>query len=87
AAGHGRDPDGLQLVVPVGIVLTEQAVDGPRASYQGDPDQVAEDVDLIRGVGAHEVVLSLDGDPTLDQALDGYARIAEAAELRGARIG
>ena len=87
AAGHGRDPDGLQLVVPVGIVLTEQAVDGPRASYQGDPDQVAEDVDLIRRVGADEVVLSLDGDPTLDQALDGYARIAEAAELRGARIG
>ncbi|MGH9264744.1 MAG: LLM class flavin-dependent oxidoreductase [Acidimicrobiales bacterium] len=87
AAGQGRDPDRLQLVVPVGIVLTEEAVDGPRASYQGDLDQVAEDVDLIRRVGAHEVVLSLDGDPTLDQALDGYARIAEAAELRGARIG
>lgn len=87
AAGQGRDPDGLQLVVPVGIVLTEQTVDGPRASYQGDPDQVAEDVDLIRRIGAHEVVLSLDGDPTLDQALDGYARIAEAVESRRARIG
>jgi hypothetical protein len=35
--------------------------------------------------GVDEVVLHLTGDLSLDEALDGYARIAEAAELRAAQ--
>ena len=82
AAGHGRDPDDLRLVVRAGIVLTPRPLDGPRGSYHGDADQVAFDVDTTRRMGADEVVLRLAGDLSLDEALDGYARIAEAAELR-----
>ena len=86
AAGHGRDPEDLELIVQAGIVLRERAVDGARASWHGDADQVADDVEITRRIGADEVVLRLTGDLGLDQALDGYARIAEAAELRALQI-
>lgn len=87
ADGHGRRPDGLQLVVRAGIDLTDHPLPGDRAGYQGDADQVADDVDATRRLGADEVVLHLHGDLTLDEALDGYARIAEATELRVAGRG
>ena len=85
AAGHGRDPDDMQLVVRAGIVLTSSPAGAGRPSYHGDADQVADDVERTRRIGADEVVLRLDGDLSLDEALDGYARIAEAAELREAQ--
>jgi alkanesulfonate monooxygenase SsuD/methylene tetrahydromethanopterin reductase-like flavin-dependent oxidoreductase (luciferase family) len=86
AAGHGRDPDELRLVVRAGVKLTPAAAADSRASYEGDAEQVAGDVDATHRIGADEVVLRLGGDLTLDEALDGYARIAEATELlRGAR--
>ncbi len=85
AAGHGRDPDALRLVVRAGVVLTGPPLAGDRPAYAGDAEQVADDVDVTRGAGADEIVLRLDGDLTLDEALDGYARIAEAAELRAVR--
>ena len=84
AAGAGRDPAGLQLVVRAGIDLSPAPAGAGRASYQGDADQVAGDVDATHRAGAGEVVLHLAGDLSLDEALDGYARIAEAAELRAA---
>jgi alkanesulfonate monooxygenase SsuD/methylene tetrahydromethanopterin reductase-like flavin-dependent oxidoreductase (luciferase family) len=82
AAAAGRDPDDLQLVVRAGIDLTPAPAGAGRASYQGDAEQVAGDVDATYRIGADEVVLHLAGDLSLDEALDGYARIAEAAELR-----
>lgn len=84
AAGQGRDPDALQLVVRTEIRLTERPMDGQRPSFQGNADQVADDIEAARRAGAHEVVLGLVGDPSLDEALDGYARVAEAAYLRAA---
>ena len=85
AAGAGRDPEDLQLVVRAGIDLTPAPAGAGRASYQGDAEQVAGDVDATHRIGADEVVLHLAGDLSLDEALDGYARIAEAAELRAAQ--
>ncbi|MDP1804943.1 MAG: LLM class flavin-dependent oxidoreductase [Acidimicrobiales bacterium] len=84
AAAAGRDPAGLQLVVRAGIDLTPAPAGAGRASYQGDAEQVAGDIDATHRAGAEEVVLHLAGDLSLDEALDGYARIAEAAELRAA---
>jgi alkanesulfonate monooxygenase SsuD/methylene tetrahydromethanopterin reductase-like flavin-dependent oxidoreductase (luciferase family) len=83
AAGHGRDPDDLRLVVRAGVLLTPAPAPDGRASYEGDAEQVAGDVDATYRIGANEVVLCLEGDLSLDEALDGYARIAEATELLG----
>jgi probable F420-dependent oxidoreductase len=84
AAGHGRDPDDLELVVRANIRLTARPVEGERPSYHGTLDQVAVDLDATRAAGAHEVILRLDGDLGLNQALEHYACIAEALELTAA---
>ena len=78
AAIHGREPERLQLVVRADIVLTREPIVGARESYHGDFAQVAADLEATRAAGAHEVVLGLAGDPSLDEALDTYARLAEA---------
>ena len=80
AAGHGRDPDALALVVRAVVHLSDEPLGADRPSYWGTVDQVADDLLATRHAGADEVVLALHGDPTLDEALDGYARVAEALE-------
>lgn len=81
AAGHGRDPDGLQLVVRATVDLRDQAVDGDRAPYCGTVEQVAADLADTRRAGAHEVILGVECDNCLDEALDLYARVAEACDV------
>ena len=86
ALAYGRDPAELQLIVRAGIVLGDRPADGRRPSWHGDAEQVADDVERTRRLGADEVVLRLTGELGLDEALDGYARIAEAAELRAVQM-
>lgn len=80
ATAHGRDPDSLSLVVRADIRLTDRAIEGERTSYHGSVEQVAEDLDATRRAGAHEVVLRLLGDPTLEEMLDKHARLAESLD-------
>jgi probable F420-dependent oxidoreductase len=81
AAGHGRDPDALELVVRANVALTDRPVDGAdRPSYHGNVDQVAADIESTRRAGAHEMILGLTGDHCLNEALELYARVAEAVE-------
>jgi probable F420-dependent oxidoreductase len=81
AAGHGRDPDALELVVRANMLISPTPLGPDRPSYHGTIDQVAADVDATRRAGADEIVLGLFGDPCLNEALEHYARVAEAAEL------
>lgn len=81
AAGHGRDPDGLQLVVRATLDVRDRPVDGDRAPYSGTIEQVAADLADTRRAGAHEVILGVDCDDCLDEALDVYARVAEACDV------
>jgi probable F420-dependent oxidoreductase len=78
AAGHGRDPDALQLVVRANISLHDRAVDGERAAYHGSIEQVAEDLAGTEAAGAHEVVLAISGDHALDTTLAAQAALVEA---------
>ncbi|MFP5319855.1 MAG: LLM class flavin-dependent oxidoreductase [Acidimicrobiia bacterium] len=82
AADAGRDPATLRLVVRTSTVLSDDPVEGPRPLYSGSVEQVAADLEVTGLLGAEEVVLGFPGDPCLDEALDGYARIAEAVTLR-----
>jgi alkanesulfonate monooxygenase SsuD/methylene tetrahydromethanopterin reductase-like flavin-dependent oxidoreductase (luciferase family) len=82
AAGCGRDPGLLQLVVRADVVLTERAQDGARRRFCGSVEQVADDLEDIRAIGADEVILRAGGDVGLDESLDLYARVAEAVGSR-----
>jgi probable F420-dependent oxidoreductase len=84
AGSHGREPNALLLVVRAEITLQDRPVRGERPSYVGDVDQVASDLEATRRAGAHEVILATEGDGRLDRALDTYAAVAEALELRAA---
>ena len=77
AAGHGRDPDSLQLVARANITLYERPIDGERPSYYGNIEQVAEDLAATEAAGADELVLALSGDVPLDATLEAYAALVE----------
>jgi hypothetical protein len=81
AAGHGRDPDSLQLVVRATLDVRDRPVDGDRAPYSGTIEQVAADLADTRRAGAHEVILGVECDNCLDEALDLYARVAETCDV------
>ncbi|HKE73355.1 MAG TPA: LLM class flavin-dependent oxidoreductase [Acidimicrobiales bacterium] len=82
AAGHGRDPDDLALVVRAGVHLTDRPIEGgDRPSYHGSVEQVADDLVATGSAGADEVILGLDGDHGLNEALEHYACIAEAVDF------
>jgi alkanesulfonate monooxygenase SsuD/methylene tetrahydromethanopterin reductase-like flavin-dependent oxidoreductase (luciferase family) len=84
AAGHGRDPDRLELVVRADVALDRTAASDRRRPFAGSVDQVVDDLAEVAAAGAHEVLLALDGDLDLDATLDGYAALAEGLELRRA---
>jgi alkanesulfonate monooxygenase SsuD/methylene tetrahydromethanopterin reductase-like flavin-dependent oxidoreductase (luciferase family) len=84
AAGHGRDPDTMQLVVRATLDVRDRPVDGDRAPYCGTIEQVAADLADTRRAGAHEVILGVECDDCLDEALDLYARVAEACDVTAA---
>lgn len=81
AAGFGRDPDALQLVVRATIDLRDEPIDGERAPYAGSDEQVAADIEDTRRAGADEIVLDVRCDDCLDDALGIYASVAETCEM------
>jgi probable F420-dependent oxidoreductase len=78
AAGYGRDPDALEMIVRANIAVTDKPQDDDRFVFTGSVEQVIDDVEAARKAGANEVVLSVGGDPGLDEALQLCAVIAEA---------
>jgi probable F420-dependent oxidoreductase len=77
AAGYGRDVEAMQLVVRANVHVEEAPADGERVAYLGSLEQVIDDVLATRDAGADEIILHVHGDPSLDEALDVCARIAE----------
>jgi len=60
AKAAGRDPARLELVVRANVHVTPQALGGERRIFNGSLEQVREDIEGVRGLGASEVFF----DPT-----------------------
>lgn len=60
-AGHGRDPDAMELVVRANIAVTDRHLDSGRPAYHGSVEQVADDLAATRVAGTHEIILELQG--------------------------
>lgn len=84
AAGHGRDPDDLQLIVRANVHHTDRPIPGDdRPVFVGSLDQIAADLVATEELGAHELVLDLFTDAhTGDELLDLAAAITAAAGHR-----
>jgi probable F420-dependent oxidoreductase len=75
AARHGRDPEALRLVIRSEPKPTAQCIDGERAPFSGTRKQVADDIERVRDLGAHELLLDVQAvtrtpAELLDLALD-----------------
>jgi hypothetical protein len=70
AAGHGRDPDALQMVVRAEVDVTDRPLDAGRPSYCGSLEQVAEDLRETAAAGAHEAILATARPFTVATLLD-----------------
>ncbi len=77
ADAAGRNPEALRMVVRTDVALAASDLPPSRAPYHGSLAQVLADLGAVREAGAHEVILGLAGDPSLDESLDAYARLAE----------
>ncbi len=87
AAGHGRDPDRLELVVRANIKRFERPLGDDRPSYWGSDEQIAEDLAATAAAGADEVVLELQGSTsTLDELLEVARSLAHGAGLWAAAL-
>lgn len=85
AAGHGRDPDELTLVVRANVKLSTTPLGADRPSYWGSVEQVASDLDATRSAGAHELIVDLHSDATSgDHMLALAGTLLDAAALTAA---
>jgi probable F420-dependent oxidoreductase len=78
AKAAGRNPASLALIVRANVALTDRPLDADRAIFTGSRDQVKEDVDAVRGLGAAELffdpTFSPDGT-TVDRFLSSMERL------------
>ena len=76
----GRDPSNLALVVRANLHITDAPLGAERPLFSGSMEQIKEDLEGCRRIGAHEVFF----DPTFDpqaQKLEGWLGLME--KLRG----
>ena len=81
----GRDPSQLSLVVRANIKHTARPIEGERATYHGSIEQIGGDVRGAFALGAHQVIIDLQGTTTtVTEYLDLADAIVDAGELRAA---
>ena len=76
----GRDPDGLRLIVRADPVIGHRRNHRDRPSFVGSLDQVIDDVDHLRGIGADEVIFDFHATArNSDELVDSALTLAQAA--------
>jgi hypothetical protein len=83
----GRDPSQLQLVVRANFTITPEQQDENRMIFTGSEDQIRQDTEGVRDLGADEVIFDPTTGPngdTIDSWLESMERIRE---LAGAAVG
>jgi probable F420-dependent oxidoreductase len=85
AVDAGRDPAELSLVVRANVHHTSRPLADDRPTFHGSVDQIAEDLRAASDIGAHEVVVDLQGTTgSVSEHLDLADAIVAAGELRSA---
>jgi probable F420-dependent oxidoreductase len=78
----GRDPSALQLVVRANFTITPEPLGDDRWIFSGSEDQIRQDIQAVRDLGADEVEFDPTTGPqgnTLESWLDSMERIRELA--------
>ncbi|AKS36434.1 TIGR03619 family F420-dependent LLM class oxidoreductase [Mycolicibacterium goodii] len=80
AAGHGRDPGRMEMIVVGNVTFTEHPAGPDRAAFVGTLDQIIEDVHTAAEAGADELIIDLnlqDWFRSTSQMLDTAVQIRE----------
>ena len=79
AERYGRDPESLRLVIRANVKRTATAMHDVRPPFHGSLHQLRNDLEEYRELGAHEVILDLQGTTSsVDELLDLAADLAYA---------
>jgi probable F420-dependent oxidoreductase len=82
AAGYGREPDAMSMVVRAAVEVTAGPIEGERRSYRGSLEQIAADLDATAEAGATEVILGVgDGSASVDEVLATCDELRAIADL------
>ncbi len=85
AEGHGRDPNGIELIVRANLWVTDAPLGDDRFIFTGSMDQIRADVAASRAAGAAELTFDVTFDPaatTVDDflaGLDTWWEVGQAA--------
>lgn len=83
----GRDPGAMRLVPMAPFInLTDKPAGADRQPFQGSVAQITDDFAALAYIGAHEVVIGLDGAAaSADELLDKALTLLDAATVAGLR--
>lgn len=85
AADAGRDASELSLVVRANVRHTAKALSHDRPAFHGSVEQIADDLRAASEIGAHEVIVDLQGTTcSISEHLDLADAIVAAGGLRSA---
>ncbi len=82
ARAAGRDPASLELIVRANLDLTPGPLGADRSPFAGSVEQVREDVEAVRALGASEIFF----DPTFSadgRTIDGFLACLERVRALG----
>jgi hypothetical protein len=72
----GRDPDALELLVWAFVAVQDRPAGEGRPDFVGSMDEIRQDVETLRGLGATEVIFA-PGYGTGDLSLESYFGLLE----------
>lgn len=83
AQAAGRDPSKLALVVRGNLVLKREPSSGERPPFVGTWEEIRQDIQETRSIGAHELILELGFLPGASDAREQLAAMRRLRELAG----
>ena len=79
----GRNPDSFELIIRGNLEYTQSPIEKDRASFAGTLEQIAEDIQLSRKLGAAELVLDVQFSPDVHSDADILKKMEELKKIAG----
>ena len=85
AEAAGRDPTSLELIVRANLYLSPTRLGDGRYVFTGSLDEIAQDIDAVRGLSAAELIFELNFSPDSRTVAGLFERVERLFALAGGR--
>jgi alkanesulfonate monooxygenase SsuD/methylene tetrahydromethanopterin reductase-like flavin-dependent oxidoreductase (luciferase family) len=79
----GRNPDSFELIIRGNLEFTRSPIAKDRANFTGTLEQIAEDIQMSRKLGAAELLLDVQFSPDVHSDADILKRMEELKKIAG----